>query len=184
MGMDDIELVRRLQQYDAQAVSLVVERYGVALHRYVAAIVGDPHTAEDVVSETYVRMLERIGEYRTTGAPFRAWLYRVAHNLAVNLVTRRRTVSDENALVQVEAPDGDPAIDLERRETHAAVREALQTLTPEQQEVLLLRFVAQQPIAEVARQLQRSEGSVKQLQLRALRSLGRILGEAEVSDGR
>lgn len=181
--MDDAELVARLKQYDPQAVSTVVERYGTALHRYVAAIVGDHHLAEDLVSETYVRMLERVGEYTYTGAPFRAWLYRVAHNLAVNAVTRTRTMPNEAALTNLEHPAGDPADAAVRREEHAAVRAAMASLTEEQQRVLLLRFVASQPIAEVARQLDRSEGSVKQLQLRALRSLGRLLGHEEAGSG-
>jgi RNA polymerase sigma-70 factor (ECF subfamily) len=182
--MDDAELVSRLKQYDSQAVSAVVERYGAALYRYVAAIVGDHHLAEDIVSETYVRMLERIGGYTYTGAPFRAWLYRVAHNLAMNAMTRNRSVPDEQALARAEQPDGDPALTAERSEEHESLRAALGNLTEEQQQVLLLRFVAEQPIAEVARQLSRSEGSVKQLQLRALRSLGRLLSMGEGGHGR
>lgn len=174
--MDDAELVGRLKQYDDAAVSMVVTQHGAGLHRYVAALVGDAHLAEDIVAETYVRMLERIKEYTYTGAPFRAWLYRIAHNLAMNAVTRNRTVADQAVLERQEAPEGDPAQRVEQREEHAAVRQALGELTDEQQQVLLLRFVAEQPIADVARQMQKSEGSIKQLQLRALRSLGRALG--------
>ena len=182
--MEEREFIDRLKRFDAQAISWVVERYGMALHRYVTAIVGDAHLAEDIVAETYVRMLERIGDYRVTGAPFRAWLYRIAHNLAINAVTRDRSTHDDLTLLRTEASYGNPAEVFEREETHAALRQALKTLTDEQQQVLLLRFVAQLPVAEVAQQLQRSEGAVKQLQLRALRALGRLLGEAEVGDGR
>jgi RNA polymerase sigma-70 factor (ECF subfamily) len=182
--MEEREFIDRLKRFDAQAISWVVERYGVALHRYVTAIVGDAHLAEDIVAETYVRMLERIGDYRVTGAPFRAWLYRIAHNLAINAVTRDRSTHDDLTLLRTEASYGNPAEVFEREETHAALRQALKTPTDEQQQVLLLRFVAQLPVAEVAQHLQRSEGAVKQLQLRALRALGRLLGEAEVGDGR
>lgn len=181
--MDDAEIVGRLKSYDPQAVSEVVSRYGAALHRYVAALVGDYHLAEDLVSETYIRMLERIGDYRYTGAPFRSWLYRIAHNLAINAVTRRRPVVDESVLAHVPDTAADPLAAVERVEEHAALREALAELTEEQQQVLLLRFVAEQPTAEVARVLQRSEGSVKQLQLRGLRALGRLLEREEGSNG-
>jgi RNA polymerase sigma-70 factor, ECF subfamily len=173
--MNDAELVERLKRHDDEAVRVVVTQYGAGLYRYVAALVENHHLAEDIVADTYVRMLERVAGYTYTGAPFRAWLYRIAHNLALNAVTRNRTVHDEQALMQVHMPEGDPASASERREEHAAVRQALTQLTEEQQQVLMLRFVAEQPIAEVARQLQKSEGSVKQLQLRALRSLGRLL---------
>ncbi len=182
--MDDAELVARLRRFDAQAVSWIVERYGTALHRYVTAIVADPHLAEDIVAETYVRMLERIGDYKITGAPFRAWLYRIAHNLAINAVTRDRSAPVDLTLVHSEAVSGNPAEAFEREELHGALRRSLKMLTDEQQQVVLLRFVAGLSTAEVAQQLQRSEGSVKQLQLRALRALGRLLGAAEVGDGR
>lgn len=181
--MDDAELVARLKRFDTQAVNWIVERYGTALHRYVAAIVADPHLAEDIVAETYMRMLERIGDYKITGAPFRAWLYRIAHNLAINAVTRDRSAPGDLTLVRSEALSGNPAEAFERAEMHEALRRSLSTLTDEQQQVLLLRFVAGLSIAEVAQQLQRSEGSVKQLQLRGLRALGRLLGAAEVGDG-
>jgi RNA polymerase sigma-70 factor (ECF subfamily) len=182
--MDDGEIVERLKRFEDQAVGAVVAQYGAGLHRYIAALVGNHHLAEDIVAETYVRMLEHIEGYRFTGAPFKSWLYRIAHNLAVNAVTRDRTVQNEHALLQTEMPEGNPTFASERREEYAAVRAALTTLTPEQQQVLLLRFVAEQPIAEVARQLQKTEGSIKQLQLRALRALERALGRMEGDDGR
>ncbi len=183
--MNDAELVARLKRFDAQAVSWIVERYGTALHRYVVAIVADPHLAEDIVAETYMRMLERIGDYKVTGAPFRAWLYRIAHNLAINAVTRNRAIPGDLTLVASEASSGNPVETFERKELYDALRESLTTLTDDQREVVLLRFVAGLSITEVAQQLQRSEGSVKQLQLRALRALGRLLGaaEAEVGNG-
>ena len=181
--MDDAELVKRLQGYDAEAVSEVVTHHGAALHRYAAAIVGDHHLAEDIVSETYLRMLEHIATYAYTGAPFRAWLYRIAHNLAINTIRRERPIAGEEALAQIVTPGDDPEQAIQQGEEHAALRQALLTLTEEQQQVLLLRFVFEQSIAEVARALQKTEGSVKQLQFRGLRSLARLLRRAEDSDG-
>lgn len=181
--MDEAELVRRLQLYDSEAVSEVVALHGTALHRYVSAILGDYHRAEDVVSETYVRMLEHIRTYTYTGAPFRAWLYRIAHNLAINVIRRERPMADEDALAQVAAPGPDPEHSVQQGEARAALHHALQQLTEEQQQVLLLRFVSDQSTAEVARALQKSEGSVKQLQFRGLRSLARLLTRGSEGDG-
>ena len=178
--MDDAELVKRLQEYDPEAVSAVVTDHGAALHRYAAAIVGDYHLGEDIVSETYVRMLEHVATYTYTGTPFRAWLYRIAHNLAINAIRRERPIAGEEALAQIVTPGDDPEQAIQQGEEHAALRQALLTLTEEQQQVLLLRFVSGQSIAEVARTLQKSEGSVKQLQLRGLRSLARQLQRTEV----
>jgi RNA polymerase sigma-70 factor (ECF subfamily) len=182
--MDDAELVHRLKHYDPDAVRQVVTDYGAALHRYVAAIVGDYHLAEDIVSESYVRMLEHIGSYTYTGTPFRAWLYRIAHNLAINALRRERVVVGEEVLAQMAASGDDPEQAVEQGEARTALGRALLHLTDAQQQVVLLRFVSDQSIAEVARALGKSEGSVKQLQFRALRALARWLGGAEVGDGR
>jgi len=181
--MDEAELVRRLKQYDSEAVGEVVHSHGPALHRYVAAIVGDYHLAEDLVSETYMRMLEHIGKYAYTGAPVRAWLYRIAHNLAISALRRERPVADEEVLAEVATPEADPEQALIKNERRVAFRRVFLQLTEEQQQVLMLRFVAEHSTAEVAGLLQKSEGSVKQAQFRALRSLARLLKRAGGKDG-
>ena len=180
--MSEAELVMRLKQYDPEAVSEVVKEHGLALHRYVAALVGDDHLAEDVVSETYMRMLAHIDTY-TYRAPFRAWLYRIAHNLAINAIRRERPVAGEEVLARIVAPGDNPEQAAQQGEERAALNRALLMLTEEQQQVILLRFAAEQSTAEVARMLNKSEGSVKQLQFRGLRSLARLLRRAEGDDG-
>lgn len=180
--MGEAELVVRLKQYDPEAVSEVVKEHGLALHRYVAALVGDYDLAEDVVSETFMRMLAHIDTY-TYRAPFRAWLYRIAHNLAINTVRCERPVAGEEVLARIVAGGDSPEQAVQQSEERAALRHALLKLTEEQQQVLLLRFVAEQSTAEVAGALHKSEGSVKQLQFRGLRSLARLLRRAEGGDG-
>jgi RNA polymerase sigma-70 factor, ECF subfamily len=174
----DAELVARLKRYEADAVSAVVARHGAALHRYVVSIVGDPHLAEDVVSETFLRMLEKIDGYEYRGIPFEAWLYRIAHNMAVNQLKR---ASRNVPIVDDESPralavDDDPSQLAEAHDERAAVRAALAELTEEQQQVVLLRYVAERSVGETARLLEKTEAAVKSLQFRALRSMGRLLG--------
>jgi len=172
---DDAQLVERLKTYDANAVSEVVQRYGVGLHRYVWVIVGDHHIAEDIVSETYLRMLEHIGGYTYRGVPLRSWIYRIAHNLAVNAVARERRRTVELTVDYAAPPHDDPAHALGAHLEREDLRSALTELTDEQQQVVLLRFVEERSLGEVALLLAKSEGAVKQLQHRALRTLGRLL---------
>jgi RNA polymerase sigma-70 factor (ECF subfamily) len=181
--MDDAELVNRLKRYDSEAITQVITTHGAALHRYVTAIVGDHYLAEDLVSETYLGMLHHINRYTYTGVPFRAWLYRIAHNLAINALKRQRPMAAEDVLEQVVSPEDGPEQLVQRSEERATLQQALLQLTEEQQQVLLLRFISDQSTAEVAQALQKSEGSVKQLQLRGLRSLTRLLRSAEDGDG-
>jgi RNA polymerase sigma-70 factor (ECF subfamily) len=181
--MDDAELVARLKRYDAEAVVEVVSQYGPMLHRYVSSLVGDRHLAEDIVSGTYIRVLDRIGTYTYRGVPFRAWLIQVARNMALNALRRERPSAGDAALGNVVAATVSPEQAVEKGEERAALQQALLGLTTDQQQVLLLRFVAEHSTAEVARILRKSEGSVKQLQFRGLRSLARLLTRTGGGDG-
>jgi RNA polymerase sigma-70 factor (ECF subfamily) len=171
----DAELVARLKENDDAAYHEVVARFGDPLYSYIYSITGDHHLSEDVLSETYLRMVEKIDSYTFYGAPFKAWLYRIAHNLAINALKRTRRLVGVDALESAAAPVGDPAVTVAARLEANDLRVALAELTEEQQQVVMLRFVAEQSTAEVAQAMDKTENAIKQLQFRALRSLGRLM---------
>jgi RNA polymerase sigma-70 factor (ECF subfamily) len=171
----DAELVARLKANDDEAYREVVARYGDPLYGYIYSITGDHHLSEDVLSETYLRMVEKIDSYTFYGAPFKSWLYRIAHNLAINLLKRARHTVGADALETAAPPADDPATTIAARIEAEELRAALTELTEEQQQVVLLRFVAGQSTSEVAQALDKTENAVKQMQFRALRSLGRLI---------
>jgi RNA polymerase sigma-70 factor (ECF subfamily) len=169
------ELVARLKANDDEAYREVVARFGDPLYGYIYSITGDHHLSEDVISETYLRMVEKIDTYEFYGAPFKFWLYRIAHNLAINALKRTRRIVGVEALDAMPATD-DPEATVAARADVEELREALAELTDEQQQVVLLRFVAGQSASEVAQALNKTENAIKQMQFRALRSLGRLMG--------
>jgi RNA polymerase sigma-70 factor, ECF subfamily len=171
----DAELVARLQANDESAYREVVARFGDPLYGYIFSITGDHHLSEDILSETYLRMVEKIDSYTFYGAPFRAWLYRIAHNLAINALKRAQRMVGSIAFDTAAPPVDDPATTIVAHLEAEELRLALAELTEEQQQVLLLRFVAGQSTSEVAQALDKTENAVKQMQFRALRSLGRLL---------
>jgi RNA polymerase sigma-70 factor (ECF subfamily) len=175
MPVTDAELVALLKANDDEAYREVVARYGDPLYGYIYSITGDHHLSEDVLSETYLRMVEKIDTYTFYGAPFKSWLYRIAHNLAINAIKRARPMVGPAALETAAPPADDPATTIAARLEAEELRAALAELTEEQQQVVLLRFVADQSTGEVAQALEKSENAVKQMQFRALRSLGRLL---------
>ena len=174
--MTDAELVEWLKAYNDDAYDEVVARYGDALYRYVYSLTGSHALTEDIIGDTYLRMLEHIAEYSYTGVPFKAWLYRIAHNVAVNTLKRDRRLVAVEDLERVARPITDPAIRIADRLDAEVVRDALEHLTEEQRQVILLRFVAGQSPGEVAQTLGKNENAVNQLQWRALRALERQLG--------
>jgi len=177
----DAELVARLKQNDDEAYREVVAHYGDALYGYIYNITRDHHLSEDIISDTYLRMIERIDSYTYYGAPFKAWLYRIAHNLAINALKRARPLLHTD-METIGPPADDPASVVAAQFEAEALHDALAELTADQQQVVLLRFIADQSTSEVAQALEKTENAVKQLQFRALRSLGRLLerrGRAE-----
>jgi RNA polymerase sigma-70 factor (ECF subfamily) len=170
----DADLVAGLKANDDTAYREVVARYGDPLYGYIYSITGNHHLSEDIISETYLRMVEKIDTYTFYGPPFKAWLYRIAHNLAINAMKRERHTAAIDPTAAI-GPTGDPATTIEARLEHEALRSALAELTEEQQQVVLLRFVAGQTSREVAEALDKSENAVKQMLFRALRSLGRLM---------
>ena len=173
--MTDAELVARLKANDDEAYREVVARYGDPLYGYIYSITGNHHLSEDVIGETYLRMVEKIDSYTFYGAPFKAWLYKIAHNLAINALKRARHGAGDAALENATTTADDPATTIDARLDAEELRQALTELTEEQQQVVLLRFVAGQSSGEVARTLDKTENAIKQMQFRALRSLSRLL---------
>ncbi|MEN9933557.1 MAG: hypothetical protein RLZZ387_136, partial [Chloroflexota bacterium] len=106
----DAELVERLKSYDDDAYREAIARYGDALYRYVYSLTGDHHLARAIVGETYLKMLEAIEGYSYSGDPFKAWLYRIAHNHAVNALKRANRMVAVEDLERVAQPITDPAI--------------------------------------------------------------------------
>jgi RNA polymerase sigma-70 factor (ECF subfamily) len=171
----DAELVAHLKASDDEAYREVVARYGDPLYGYIYSITGDHHLSEDVIGETYLRMVEKIDSYTFYGAPFKSWLYRIAHNLAINALRRAQRIAGDAAFDTALVAADDPAATIDARLEAEELRQALAELTEEQQQVVLLRFVAGQTSGEVAKALEKTENAIKQMQFRALRSLGRIL---------
>ncbi len=135
--------------------------------------------AEDLTSETFFRALRAIDSFRWQGRDFGAWLTTIARNLVTDHYkssrSRLETVSDE-------LPDrGDDSADPERatltRLTHEVLAQALGRLPDEQRDCVVMRFLQGLSIAETAEALERTEGAVKQLQLRAIRNLAKWLPE-------
>ena len=161
------------------AVGELYDRHYTRIFRYLWSRLRDQHLAEDLTSEVFTRMVRDLPKYRSRGVPFKAWLYRIAHNLAVD---HQRAASRHESVPLYHAEglnkDGlDLAADVERKLTVERVVAALETLDPTQQEVVVLRFLAGLSLREVAGALDKSVAAVKSLQHRGLVALRAALEE-------
>jgi RNA polymerase sigma-70 factor, ECF subfamily len=151
------------------------------IYSYLQMSVGNRHDAEDLTNQTFIKMLESIDRFVWRQAPFSAWLFRIAHNLAMDHFRAGRRCQPEE---EPERPDA-----IEASAEHEALQsigresmlEMIEGLSPEQRQVLTLKFVFNFPNADVATILGKTEGAVKSLQHRALVSLQKQLTRAETS---
>jgi RNA polymerase sigma-70 factor (ECF subfamily) len=169
-------LVERAQQGDRGALEELYLLHFDRIYSYLHMSVGNRHDAEDLTTQTFVRMLEAIGKFRFQAAPFSAWLFRIAHNLAMDHFRATRRVQPEEDVPEPLDAEQDSA---EVEAMHSIGRQSLlvliERLSEEQQQVLTLKFVFNFSNAEVATILGKTEGAVKSLQHRALVSLQKQL---------
>lgn len=154
--------------------SRFAELYENNFHRvyaFVARRVADRDEAQDVTAEVFHQALKNIGRFQWRGVPFAAWLLRIAANALADKwqrASRGVEVQAEDSLEERAESDAGNAAELER---HAMLFQLVDRLPADQRMVVLRRFVDQKSIREIAQELGRSEGAVKQLQFRALETL-------------
>jgi RNA polymerase sigma-70 factor, ECF subfamily len=165
-------LVERAQLGNRDALEELYLLHFDRIYSYLHLSVGNRHDAEDLTTQTFLRMLEAIGRFRWREVPFSAWLFRIAHNLAMDHFRANRRVQSEE---EVPEPPGSEERSAEEQAMHslgrAGMLELIEELSPEQRQVLTLKFLYGFANAEVASILGKTEGAVKSLQHRALTSL-------------
>ena len=140
------------------------------VYAYVVRRVGNRTETEDLTSEVFHQALANLKRFEWRGIPFSAWLFRIAANLISDRWQRsgREQIADDPQ--QIESAQASPA-EIEGVERRATLFRLVESLPSEQRRVVVLRFVEQKSIKEVAREIRKTEGAVKQLQFRALSSL-------------
>lgn len=171
-------LIDRARAMDPSAWDELYTLHYGAIQRYAMFRLVDPAAADDIAAEVFLEAVKGIEKYRYRGIAFRAWLYRIAHNLTADLRARlanrsERETHDDGALALLPGEDFAPGV-VRQRDLQVAVAQ----LTDEQQQVVILRFFEGLSLAEVAEATGRNSGAIKSLQHRALERLRVILGEA------
>ncbi|MBZ5681311.1 MAG: sigma-70 family RNA polymerase sigma factor [Acidobacteriia bacterium] len=174
----DERLLIEAAQKDPSRFAELYENNFARVYAYVLRRVGNRAETEDLTSEVFHQALANLKRFEWRGIPFSAWLFRIAANLISDRWQRsgREQVADDPQ--QVEAAQASPA-EIEEVERRATLFRLVETLPDEQRRVMVLRFVEQKSIKEVAREVRKTEGAVKQLQFRALTSLRARMGGAD-----
>ena len=170
---DERLLIEAAQQDPARFADLYEINFD-RVYAYVVKRVGNRAETEDLTSEVFHQALANLKRFEWRGIPFAAWLFRIAANLIADRWQRSgREVADDAGQIEsalIKSGKVSPA-EIEEVERRATLFRLVDTLPVEQRRVVVLRFVEQKSIKEVAREIRKTEGAVKQLQFRALSSL-------------
>lgn len=179
MAIDESALLKRAREYDTQALAEIYDHYAEPIYRYLYRYLGNAELAEDLTSEVFVRLLQVLGTPRAPRDQIRGWLYRVAHNLAMDWFRQQAKESSLSLDEELVAGGDSPSTRLEDDQRQQRLREAIRQLTPGQQQVIVLRFAEGLKLGEIGQLLSKSEGSVKLIQYRAMRRLRKLLEREE-----
>jgi RNA polymerase sigma-70 factor, ECF subfamily len=178
--LDSTANVRRLvglaKEGDRRALEKLYLLHFDRIYSYLHLSVGNRHDAEDLTNQTFIKMLESIDRFIWRQAPFSAWLFRIAHNLAMDHFRAGRRWQPEE-----DPPESPDAVEASAEDVamHTIGRQSMlgmiQNLSHDQQQVLTLKFVFNFSNGEVATILGKTEGAIKSLQHRALATLQRQL---------
>jgi len=174
--VEEAHLLHQAQDGDAEAFGELYEIYAPRIFRYLFARLDDRLDAEDLTEEVFLRVWGALPGYHQRGAPFGAFIFRVAHNALIDHYRRSRNSAplslEESSL---EAPGSDPAGRLADDVERASLRRMLASLKEDYRSVLSLRFLAELTPSETAQAMGRSEGAIRVLQHRALKALRKLM---------
>jgi RNA polymerase sigma-70 factor (ECF subfamily) len=173
---DDQDLLHALRDDSPEVVQAVYERYFPPLYNYTRLKVGDARLAEDIVAEVFVKLMRAAGTHSAPRQSLRGWLFQVArHEIAraVGRNARIKTIALEEWMPDPTQPN--PEVTLSTSLDIEHVRQAVLTLKPDHQEVIVLRFGQHLTLQETADIMGKSVSAIKSLQFRALDNLRDIL---------
>ncbi len=173
------QLLARARRFEEDALAEIFDRYNAGLYRYALRLLGDADLAQECMSETFSRFLQALRRRAGPQDYLQAYLYRIAHNL---ITDHYRSKVPPSLPLDVELqsdPAKDPFQAVADKMELQQVRSALALLTPDQRQVIMLKYLEEWDNQEIARALDKPIGAVKSLQHRALESLRRLLYRKE-----
>jgi RNA polymerase sigma-70 factor (ECF subfamily) len=176
MGDPEADLLERVRRFDMDALAGIYDQYSPGIYRYAMRLLGDEQLAEDCTADTFQRFLFALRSQRGPNQQLQAYLKRIAHNWITDHY--RRNHRSELPIREAET-DSQPEVagSAEANIEAQRVRAMLFKLTPDQRQVILLKFYEGWENEEIARALQKPVGAVKALQHRAIQQLKKLAGQ-------
>lgn len=181
MTTEEHETLNRAKNFDVDVLAAIYDRYSPGIYRYALRLIGDAAQAEDCTAETFSRFLSALKNGGGPADHLQAYLYRIAHNWITDFYRRTPINLELNETLRDYHSDAVEVV--EDKIECDEIRLALKCLTPEQRQVVILKFLEGWDYEEIALALDKQVPAVRALQHRALETLRRILPPEEIKDG-
>jgi RNA polymerase sigma-70 factor (ECF subfamily) len=175
---EEPKIVTRAVKGESEAFGLLYDHYQPQIYRFIILKVSRREEAEDLTHQVFVAAWKNMPNYEDQGYPFSSWLYQIARNQVIDHYRLKKPdVSLEEEMVLEIPGSHDTEGQVEERLAIGKVQEALRKLSQEYQDVVIMRFVEELSVREVAQAVGKSEGAIKVMQHRAIKELKKILGD-------
>jgi RNA polymerase sigma-70 factor (ECF subfamily) len=178
--LEEARFVDQAKSGDPEAFARLYDAYVERVTRYIYFRVSEEIDTEDLVSQVFLKAWENLDRYKMGSSPFIAWLYTIARNLVIDHYrTKKDALPLDEAIAfpsEMEMPDEEAQMHFDLQ----AMRDALQFLTSDQQQALILKYIAGLPNDSIAKIMNKQEGTVRGLQMRGLQTLAKYMKEKEV----
>jgi len=177
---DEAKLVHQAKSGDSEAFAQLYDAYVERVYRYILFRVSEDETTEDLVSQVFLKAWQSLDRYKIGSSPFIAWLYTIARNLVIDFYRAKKDFLPIEKMRAFPSDMQSPPEEVEARFDLEAMRDGLQALTGDQQQVLILKYIAGLPNENIAKIMNKQEGTIRGLQMRALQTLSKYMHEKEM----
>jgi RNA polymerase sigma-70 factor (ECF subfamily) len=177
---DEARLIKQAKSGNSEAFAKLYDAYLERVYRYIYFRVSDDALTEDLTSQVFLKAWENLDRYKIDSSPYIAWLYTVARNLVIDHYRTKKESLPLDDITPLASEDQTPLEEVEVRFSLQAMRDSLQSLTDDQQQVLILKFIAGLPNVDIAKMMNKKEGAVRALQMRALQTLSLRMEEKDI----
>ena len=177
---EEAKLVHQAKSGDSEAFALLYDAYVERVYRYILFRVSENETTEDLVSQVFLKAWQNLDRYKTGRSPFIAWLYTIARNLVIDFYRAKKDTLPLDDARTLPSDRQSPHEEVEAHFDLEAMRDGLQALTGDQQQVLILKYIAGLPNENIAKVMNKQEGTIRGLQMRALQTLSKYMHEKEL----
>jgi RNA polymerase sigma-70 factor (ECF subfamily) len=178
--LEEARFVDQAKSGDPEAFARLYDAYVERVSRYIYFRVSEEIDTEDLVSQVFLKAWENLDRYKMGSSPFIAWLYTIARNLVIDHYRTKKDVLPLEEAIALPSEMEMPDEEAQTRFDLQAMRDALQFLTSDQQQALILKYIAGLPNDSIAKIMNKQEGTVRGLQMRGLQTLAKYMKEKEL----